>query len=147
MSSRRHKAREVALQMLYQMDLNPQSTLDEIRAQIQESLDDEESCRFAWSLFSGVMESRPEIDKRVDSIAANWSVNRMPATDRNAIRLGAYELIFTETPPRVVIDEALELAKCFGGANSVSFTNGILDRLIPEEKRSVRREKESSPSE
>ena len=59
----------------------------------------------------------------------------MAPTDRNAIRLGVFELLYTDTPPRVVIDEALELAKRFGGAQSSSFVNGILDRLIPAEKR------------
>ena len=59
----------------------------------------------------------------------------MPPTDRNAIRLGAYELIYTDTPHPVVIDEALELAKSFGTANSASFVNGVLDKLVPESKR------------
>ena len=140
MSNRRHKAREVALQMLYQQDLNADATSDEIRTQMQEALTDEGLSRFAWSLYAGVMESRQAIDKKIDSVAANWTVSRMPVTDRNAIRIGAFELLYTETPPGVVIDEALELAKSFGGPNSVSFVNGILDRLIPEEKRSRRLE-------
>ena len=138
MSNRRHKAREVALQMLYQQDLNPDATTEEIRAQIQEEITDETLSRFAWSLYVGVMEARTVIDQKIDAVAANWSVSRMPATDRNAIRLGAFELLYTETPAGVVIDEALELAKSFGGANSVAFVNGILDRLIPEEKRTRR---------
>lgn len=141
MSSRRHKAREVALQMLYQQDLNSDATPDEIRSQVQEALTDEPLSRFAWSLFTGVMESRSVIDQKIDAVAANWSVSRMPATDRNAIRLGAFELLYTDTPPGVVINEALELAKSFGGANSVAFVNGILDRLIPEEKRARRSER------
>lgn len=140
MSNRRHQAREVALQMLYQKDLNPEAASDEIREQVQEALTDEPLSRFAWSLFTGVMESRTVIDKKIDAVAANWSVSRMPATDRNAIRIGAFELLYTDTPPGVVIDEALELAKSFGGANSVAFVNGILDRLIPEEKRKPRSE-------
>lgn len=140
MSSRRHKAREVALQMLYQKDLNPDATSDEIREQVQEELTDEPLSRFAWSLFMGVMESRSAIDKQVNAVAANWSVSRMPATDRNVIRMGAFELLNTDTPAGVVIDEALELAKSFGGANSVAFVNGILDRLIPDEKRNRRTE-------
>ena len=138
MSNRRHKAREVALQMLYQQDLNPDATTEEIREQIQAEITDESLSRFAWSLYAGVMEARTVIDQKIDAVAANWSVSRMPATDRNAIRLGAFELLYTETPAGVVIDEALELAKSFGGANSVAFVNGILDRLIPEEKRTRR---------
>lgn len=75
------------------------------------------------------------IDEKIEAVAANWTVGRMPTTDRNAIRLGAFELLYTDTPPRVAIDEALELAKSFGSANSSAFVNGVLDRLIPREKR------------
>ena len=135
MSTRRHKAREVALQMLFQKDLNPDVAPDLIREQIQEALKDEQLGRFAWSLFAGVTESRAVIDEKIEAVASHWSVSRMSTTDRNAIRLGAFELLFTDTPPRVAIDEALELAKSFGSANSSAFVNGVLDRLIPKEKR------------
>ncbi len=135
MSTRRHKAREVALQMLFQKDLNADVAPDLIREQMQEALKDEQLSRFAWSLFAGVIESQSVIDGKINAIAANWTVDRMPTTDRNAIRLGAFELLYTDTPPRVAIDEALELAKSFGSANSSAFVNGILDRLIPREKR------------
>lgn len=137
MSSRRHQAREVALQMLFQKDLNPDITADTVREQMRELLDNNEQlCRFAWSLFAGTLESLTVIDKKIEAVAANWTVHRMPPTDRNAIRLGAFELLFTETPYPVVIDEALELAKSFGTAHSASFVNGILDKLVPAEKRS-----------
>lgn len=121
--------------MLYQKDLNPDVTIEDIRAMIQEQISDEELARFAWRLFAGVMESRAALDSRIEATAANWGLSRMAPTDRNAIRLGAFELLYTDTPPRVVIDEALELAKSYGGPNSGSFVNGILDRLIPEDKR------------
>jgi N utilization substance protein B len=136
--TRRHKAREVVLQMLYQKDLNQDVTADDIRQMIQVDLRDEELQRFAWKLFAGVMESRAALDAKIESTAVHWSLSRMAPPDRNAIRLGAYELLYTDTPPRVVIDEALELAKSFGGPQSGSFVNGILDRLIPEEKRTPR---------
>ena len=136
MSSRRHQAREVVLQMLFQKDLNPDVSADMIREQIQEMLDNNEQlCRFAWSLFAGTVESIKAIDKKIESVAANWKLSRMPPTDRNAIRLGAFELLYTDTPHPVVIDEALELAKSFGSAQSASFVNGILDKLVPESKR------------
>jgi N utilization substance protein B len=139
MSPRRHKAREVALQMLFQKDLNPDISADAIREQIQEMLDNNESmCRFAWGLFAGATESRSVIDRQIESVAANWKVGRMPPTDRNTIRLGAFELLYTDTPYPVVIDEALELAKSFGTAQSASFVNGILDKLVPDAKRSAK---------
>lgn len=135
-ASRRHKARETVVQMLYQKDLNPDVPADAIRDMIQESLHDQELARFAWSLFAGVMEVRKVLDEKIETTAAHWSLSRMAPTDRNVIRLGVFELWHTDTPHRVVIDEALELAKTYGGPNSSSFVNGILDRLIPPEKRS-----------
>jgi N utilization substance protein B len=125
--------------MLYQKDLNGDVTADTIREMLQEQLRDEELSRFGWSLFAGVMESRAAIDARLEAVAANWTLSRMAPTDRNVLRLGAFELLYTDTPHRVVIDEALELAKTYGGAQSSAFVNGILDRLIPEDKRSADR--------
>ena len=138
MSPRRHQAREVVLQMLFQKDLNPDVSPNMIREQMQELLDNNEQlCRFAWSLYAGTVESLKAIDQKIESVASHWKLSRMPPTDRNAIRLGAFELLYTDTPHPVVIDEALELAKSFGTAQSASFVNGILDKLVPEAKRSV----------
>ena len=146
MSSRRHQAREVVLQMLFQKDLNPDISADAIREQIQELLENNEQlCRFAWSLFAGTVESQKAIDQKIESVASNWTVSRMPPTDRNAIRLGAFELLYTDTPHPVVIDEALELAKSFGTAQSASFVNGILDKLVPSIKRSAPVHRELAP--
>lgn len=135
MVKRRHQAREVVLKMLYQQDLNPDVPADTIREMIQEEIKDEDLSRFAWSLYSGVIELRSTLDQKIQEVASNWTLSRMAPTDRNAIRLGAFELLHTDTPPRVVIDEALELAKRYGGAQSSSFVNGVLDRLIPDDKR------------
>ena len=78
-------------------------------------------------------QNRPELDERIEQTAANWSLHRMAATDRNVLRLGAYEILHTDTPPRVAIDEAVELAKRFGAAQSAQFVNGILDQLMHEQ--------------
>lgn len=131
MAVRRTRAREMALQMLFQQDLNPDVPADTVRELIIDRLREESLARFAWSLFAGVMESRAALDARIEAIAANWSLKRMAPTDRNVLRLGAFELLYTETPARVAIDEALELAKRYGTAQSSQFVNGILDRLIP----------------
>lgn len=117
--------------MLYQQDLNPDVPADTVRELIVDRLRDESLARFAWRLFAGVMESRGALDAKIEAIASNWSLKRMAPTDRNVLRLGAFELLYTDTPPRVVIDEALELAKRYGAAQSSQFVNGILDRLIP----------------
>ena len=132
MSSRRTKTRETILQMLYQLDLNPDIPGQVVLEQVQERLTDEPSAKFGWQLYVGVLEHRKELDSRIEAIAANWSLKRMAPTDRNVLRLGAFELLYTDTPPRVVIDEALELAKLFGSSQSAQFVNGILDRLVPE---------------
>ena len=85
---------------------------------------------FSRLLIQGVAGNRANLDEKIAAAAENWSVERMAATDRNLLRLGAYEIHFTDTPVKVVIDEAVELAKRFGGAQSAQFVNGILDKLM-----------------
>ena len=85
---------------------------------------------FARELVAGVRRNRPEMDRLLEEVAENWSLKRMAATDRNILRLGAYELLHTDTPPRVSIDEAVELAKRFGSDQSAQFVNGILDKVM-----------------
>ncbi|MEX0715681.1 MAG: transcription antitermination factor NusB [Planctomycetaceae bacterium] len=133
--ARRSKAREVALQMLYQRDLNPDVAADAVREMIAEQLPDEPSRKFCWDLFVGVMEWRNHLDSRIQEVAENWTVSRMPPTDRNLLRMGGFELLYSDTPHRVVIDEAVELAKRYGTAQSSQFVNGILDKLVPNERR------------
>ncbi len=134
--ARRSKAREVAVQMLFQIDLNPDVDPREIRAMIDEEIADADLREFAWRLFAGAREARPMLDAKIQAVAANWSLKRMAATDRNVMRLGLFELLHTDTPHRVVLDEAIELARVFGSSQSAQFVNGILDKLVPPEKRS-----------
>ncbi|MCA9075157.1 MAG: transcription antitermination factor NusB [Planctomycetaceae bacterium] len=133
--ARRSLAREVALQMLFQIDLNPDVDIQDVAEMMGERLKDAELREFAWGLFSGVREYRAMLDERIESTAENWKLSRMAATDRNCLRLGAFELLQTSTPHRVVIDEALDLARKFGNERSAPFVNGILDKLVPAEKR------------
>ena len=140
--SRRSKGREAALQMLFQQDLNPDMDYHTVRDLIHEQLHDEDLYEFAWHLFIGVMERRNELDARIETIAQNWSLKRMAPTDRNVLRIGTFEILFLNTPPRVAIDEALELAKRYGTAQSSQFVNGILDRIIPAEKKQDTRDAE-----
>ena len=95
---------------------------------------------FSRLLIDGVSAHRAELDDRIAAAAENWSVARMAATDRNLLRLGCYEIHHTDTPVKVAIDEAVELAKRFGGAQSAQFVNGILDKLM-HEKGEVRSQK------
>ncbi len=128
--SRRSRAREVALQVLYQDDLNPGNNPGEADRFLQQRLKNDELISLARSLVSGVRRNRSELDEMLANIADNWSLGRMAATDRNVLRLGAYEILFFGTPDRVAINEAVELAKRFGSAHSAQFVNGILDRFI-----------------
>lgn len=117
--------------MLYQVDVNPDVDAKTVRAQIVEKLKEDDLVEFAWKLFAGVMELRPALDEKIEQVAQNWKLYRMAVTDRNTLRLGAFELAHTDTPGRVVIDEAIELAKKFGSTQSAQFVNGILDKLVP----------------
>jgi len=128
--TRRSRARQVAFQVLYQDDLNPTSDPAEDDALLERRLRLPELVEFARELVAGVRRHREELDQAIGQTAANWSVQRMPATDRNVLRLGAYEILHSDTPDRVAIDEAIELAKRFGTAQSAAFVNGILDRLM-----------------
>jgi N utilization substance protein B len=90
---------------------------------------------FGRGLVDGVRRNRAQIDDRIARAAEHWSLERMAVTDRNVLRLGVYELLYTDAPPRVVIDEAIDLAKRFGTAQSGPFVNGILDKLMHEGNR------------
>ena len=132
--SRRSRARAVVLQVLYEDDLNPRHDWLASDQFLQRRLRNDESLvEFARELLAGVRRNRPELDRLLGEAAANWSLGRMAVTDRNALRLGAYEIVYTQTPPRVAINEAIDLARRFGTEQSGHFVNGILDRLLREQ--------------
>lgn len=130
--TRRSRAREVALQVLFQDDLNPKSSPEEGDALLRRRLKKAELLEFSRSLVAGVRRHRSELDEEIEKTAAHWSLHRMAVTDRNVLRLGAYEMFHSDTPGRVVVNEAVELAKRYGTAHSAQFVNGILDRLMHE---------------
>jgi N utilization substance protein B len=128
--SRRSRAREIALQALFQEDLNPNNSLENLGVFLGARLQDEQLREFAKQIVLGVKRNQEELDQMLAEKAANWSVPRMAATDRNLLRMGAYEIRFMDTPDRVAVDEAIELSKRYGTAQSPQFINGILDKLI-----------------
>ena len=133
--SRRSRAREVALQVLYQDDLNPGQSAHREEAFLKSRLrGDAENMAFARAIVSGVREKRTEIDAALAARATNWSLSRMAATDRNVLRLGAWEVLYSGAPAAVAIDEAIELAKRYGDRRSPSFVNGILDRISRQDR-------------
>ena len=128
--TRRSRAREVALQLLYQRDLNPRVDRKTIERFLRDRLRDPALEPFALGLYDGVNAQGEDIDRRLSEAAENWRLSRMAAVDRNVLRLGAYELLSTpETPASVALDEAIELARRYGSAGSPAFVNGVLDKL------------------
>ena len=130
--TRRSRGREVALQVLYQVEQNPGVSPVEIRRFIERRLlEDRKLCEFTEGLIDGVQEHQTQIDTMISQVAENWRLDRMAAIDRNILRLGAYEMLFRpEIPAKVAINEALELAKRYSTAQSSRFVNGILDRVL-----------------
>ncbi len=128
--AQRSRAREVAFQVLYQDDLNPKCSPAVGDEMISRRLDSPELVEFARELVAGVRRNRGQLDQTIEEVAENWSLDRMAVTDRNVMRLGAFEILHADTPNRVAIDEAVELAKRFGSAQSGPFINGILDKIM-----------------
>ncbi len=131
--SRRSRAREVVLQVLFEDDLNPSHSVTASDRFLEQRLNqDPVLVEFATALLAGVRRHRPELDQLLADRAQNWSLRRMAVTDRNVLRLGAYEILFTDVPARVAINEAVDLARRFGTRQSGHFVNGILDRFLKE---------------
>jgi N utilization substance protein B len=128
--TRRSRAREVALQLLFQHDLNKRIDRAVLERFVHDRLRNDSLVQFALELYEGVVAHQEDIDRRLSEAAENWRLSRMAVVDRNVLRLGAYELLHVpETPPNVALDEAITLARRFGSADSSAFVNGILDRL------------------
>ncbi len=128
--ARRSRAREVALQLLFQRDYNPGTERSAIEQFVHDRVRDEPLEQFCLVLYDGVIAHLDEIDSQLAGSAENWRLPRMAAVDRNILRLGAFEMLFyDDTPTNVALDEAIVMARRFGSADSSSFVNGVLDRL------------------
>lgn len=145
----RRRAREFALQALYAVDIGGATGAAALSGLWAGRLDDtdevdepiaHEEMEFAQELVRGVLEHREALDVRIEAASVNWRLPRMPAVDRNILRVGAHELIArADIPASVSMNEAIELAKRFGGAESRAFVNGILDRIAADTGRGGRR--------
>lgn len=128
---KRTLARECALKILYQKDLR-NSAMDLLYEQFWQGEDsvEEEVKEFTRRLAFGIERNLEDIDKKIAHYATNWQLKRMAVIDRNILRLGVFELLFaTDIPPKVTINEAVELAKKYGDLESSKFVNGILDKI------------------
>ncbi len=130
-TSGRRLARELALRLLYQVDI-AQMPLDETFAFAVEHMPiDEAGQQFAYELASGALKHQQEIDAIIARFAIGWPPERQPAPDRNVLRLAIYEMLHhPETPPGVVISEAVELAKKYNSDESGKFVNGVLASVL-----------------
>lgn len=133
----RHLCRTIALQSLYEWDFyGKEADLDAIvERNIQSFGKDIDEPEFIWRLVAGVIGKLEEIDTIIQKVAPEWPLKQVAIVDRDILRLGIYELLYAdknEVPPKVAINEAIEMAKNFGGQNSSKFVNGVLGTIYHE---------------
>ncbi len=138
--SNRHLSRTIAMQTLYEWDFNHRSQkLQElIQRNIKENFGQEDDQGFVERLVKGVTKNLAEIDKVIEKYAPEWPIDKITIVDRNVLRLGIYEMLFVkinnkeekEVPAKVIINEAIEMAKAFGGSSSGKFINGVLGAVL-----------------
>ncbi len=127
---RRSRARELAVQFLYQLDLRGDEVLDSLQEFVEAETDDKEVREFAIRLALGTRRTLEDSDRCLREVARNWDLKRMATLDRNVLRMAVFELMHCpDIPPKVTINEAIEIGKKFSTANSGAFINGILDRV------------------
>ncbi len=160
MASNRHLGRIIALQTLYEHDFRADEDADfdlktALKRNIARYRDTVEDTAFITRVVEGTLTKQTEIDELLQPIAPEWPISEIARMDRVMLRMGLYELKYeTDTPPKVVINEAVELAKAFGGDNSSKFINGVLgtayrqiNGLPPEDKKSAETPSQDKPKE
>lgn len=134
----RHLSRSIAMQSLYEWDFwgkKPEALDAIVERNIREFGPGLESVEFIWQLVRGVVEHLPQLDSIIEKAAPEWPVNQITVVDRNVLRLGLFELLYEnrdEVPPKVAINEAIELGKNFSGESSGRFINGVLGTVFRE---------------
>ena len=132
----RHLSRSIVMQSLYEWDFSgqqPEALNKIVEKNIKEYGPGLEDTSFVWQLVNGVVIHLPQIDKIIEKAAPEWPIEQITIVDRNVLRIGLYELLYAkkeEVPPKVAINEAIELAKTFGGENSGKFINGVLGTVF-----------------
>ncbi|MCD5381405.1 MAG: transcription antitermination factor NusB [Candidatus Pacebacteria bacterium] len=147
----RHLSRSIVLQSLFEWDLNAlekKAVHEVLDRNVTEFAPNKTDLPFMEKLLDGVMVKQPELDQVIEKAAPEWSIDRISPVDRNILRLGLYELLFadrSEVPAKVAINEAIELAKQFGGDNSSRFVNGVLGAVYKEIGEPGKEEKSKNP--
>jgi len=130
---KRSKAREIAVKLLYEAEVSGAPRESAVETKLRQSVTDEGVVSFAAALYRGVRANWDYLSGKISAAAQHWALDRIGTVERNILRLALYELCFIDDiPPKVSINEAVELAKKFGGKESAAFVNGILDRLWKE---------------
>lgn len=146
----RHLSRTVAMQSLYEWDFNAlkRDLLEITKHNIDQFAPGLDDPKFIFDLVSGVKEHKAEIDEIIQKTAPEWPIEQITIIDRNILRLGIFELQYAkEVPPKVAINEAVELGKTFGGGSSGKFVNGVLGTLYREMEEQGKAPKEKSTEE
>jgi len=128
---KRRKARELAVCLLYQLEFHPGRSSESMEIFWDQHPSSPEAKEFAQSLVVGVRENLDQLDNLIERLAEHWRLNRIALVEKNILRLGIYELLFrNDIPKKVAVNEAIEIAKGYGSADSGKFINGILDRVM-----------------
>lgn len=131
----RRRSREAALKIIYQKEMTGYETEDCIKSYWEDLGEKEEIKDFCNFLVRGVFNMLPAIDEKIRNTASNWKIERMHKVDLSILRMAVFEMFYTsDTPYKVIINEAIELAKKYGTENSSAFVNGILNKLAQEVK-------------
>ncbi len=126
----RRRSREIALHALYMVDLAPMPPKKAFSWVRHDSKKEDPAEEYAWELFEGTLGEMTSLDKAISNVSKNWKIERMAAADRNILRMAAYEILHhPETPVKVIINEAIEIARKYSTEESTAFINGILDKI------------------
>ena len=127
----RRRTRALVMQALYEADTVEHSPSDVLKDRLSDMALSRRDADFAWELLDGVFANSAEIDKIISEFAPDWPISQMAVVDRNILRMAIYEIMLSQdTPPRVAVNEAVELAKAFGGDSAPRFINGVLGSVM-----------------
>jgi len=131
----RRFSRELVIQFLYYTEMNKGEIVSQLKSFWENNSCQEDVQSFTEDILNDIFDHKKEIDARLEKYSDNWTLSRMAVIDRNLLRMAASELMYSKTvPPKVAIDEAVEIAKKYGTEDSPNFINGVLDRILKELK-------------
>lgn len=127
----RRKSRELALQILFQTEFTPELTVSEVASLFEKKIESP-IMDYTLSIVQGVKNHKEKIDSRIQEASRHWKIDRMASVDRNILRSAVFEMLHSSEPidHKIVINEAIEIAKIYGTQDSASFVNGVLDQII-----------------